>query len=107
MLAIVLAQAGGDGGNPIAGFLPLILIVVVFWLLLIRPQQKRAKAQRELVTSLGPNDRIVTVGGLHGTITSVDDDTIRVEVSPGTVFTFAKGAVARRLIDADTGTEFE
>lgn len=106
MFATVLAQAG-DGGNPITGFLPLILIVVVFWLLLIRPQQKRAKAQRELVTSLGPDDRIVTVGGLHGTITSVDEDTIRVEVSPGMVLTFAKGAVARRLIDADTGMETE
>lgn len=107
MLAIVLAQADGDAGSAIAGFLPLILIVVVFYLLLIRPQQKRAKAQRELVTSLGPNDRIVTVGGLYGTIMSVDDDTIRVEVSPGNVLTFAKGAVARRLIDADTGTETE
>jgi len=98
----VLAQAGGAGG--LAGFLPLILIAVVFYFLLIRPQQKRAKAQRALVESVAMGDRIVTIGGLHGTVRSIDGDTIRLEVAPGTVITMLRGSVARRIVDADTGT---
>jgi preprotein translocase subunit YajC len=97
MLAIaplpVIAQEGGG----LVSFLPLILIVLVFYLLLIRPQQKRARQQRELVGSLETHDRVVTIGGLYGTIASVDDDTIRLEVAPGTTVTMAKQAVSRRL----------
>jgi preprotein translocase subunit YajC len=91
----VIAQEGGG----IATFLPLILIVVIFYLLLIRPQQKRARQQRELVGSLETNDRVVTIGGLYGTITAVDDDTISLEVAPGTTITMAKQAISRRLVD--------
>lgn len=98
----VLAQAEGAGG--LAGFLPLLLIGVVFYFLLIRPQQKRAKAQRQLVESISAGDRIVTIGGIHGTVQSIDADTIRLEVAPGTTVTMLRASVARRLVDADTGT---
>ena len=97
----VIAQEGGG----IAAFLPLVLIVVVFYFLLIRPQQKRAKAQRELVDSLERNDRVVTIGGVYGTLTSVDEDTARLEIAPSTEITIAKQAVNRRLVDADEGGE--
>lgn len=95
----VLAQEGGG----LTAFLPLILIVVVFYLLLIRPQQKRARQQRELVGSLAINDRVVTIGGLYGTVTAVDDEsgTIRLEVAPATTVTMAKQAVNRRLFEDD------
>ncbi|HVM15261.1 MAG TPA: preprotein translocase subunit YajC [Egibacteraceae bacterium] len=89
--------------NPIAGFLPIILIIVVFYFLLIRPQQKRARQHRELVSSVDVGDRIVTIGGLHGTVLSVDEDTVRLELAPNTDVTLAKQAVSRRLVDADTG----
>lgn len=105
-VSVTLAQTGG-GASALGGLLPFLLIIVVFYFLLIRPQQNRAKKQRQLVSSLGPNDRVVTIGGIHGTIMTVDEDTVRLEISPGTVITFAKAAVARRLIDADddvTGT---
>ncbi len=91
-----LAQAEGIGA-----FLPLILIVVVFYFLLIRPQQRRAKQQRELVNSIEENDRVVTIGGLHGTVRQVDEDTIRLEVSPGTTVVCAKQAVSRRIFEDD------
>lgn len=87
----------------LAQFFPLILIAVVFYFFLIRPQRTRQQQQRALIASLSRNDRVVTIGGLHGTVTSVDDDTLRLEIAPGTVVTFAKGAIARRLVDADTG----
>lgn len=90
-------------GNALTGLLPIILIIAVFYALLIRPQQKRARQHRELVTSVDVGDQVVTIGGLHGLVRSVDDDTIRLEVAPNLDITVAKQAVSRRLIDADTG----
>jgi preprotein translocase subunit YajC len=87
----------------IAQALPFILIVGVFWLLVFRPQQQRAKRHRELISSISRNDRVVSIGGLHGTVQSVDEETVRLEIAQGTVVTMAKSAVARRLVDADTG----
>lgn len=101
-LPALLAQQDPTGG--LASFLPLILLFAVFYLLLIRPQQKRARQQRELIGSIEVNDRVVTLGGVHGTVRYVDDDVVHLEVAPGTQITFAKAAIARRLIDADTGT---
>lgn len=89
-------------GNSIAGMLPLVLIAVVFYLLLIRPQRKRVRQQQELVQSIAAGDRVVTIGGVHATVQSVDEDTIRLEIAPGTVVTMSRGAVARKLVDAGT-----
>lgn len=98
-LPIILAQDDASGG--IAAFLPLIILIAVFYLLLIRPQQKRAKRQRELVASVEPGDRVVTLGGIHGTVRFVDDDTLHLEVAPGTTLTVSKQAVARKEIEDD------
>jgi len=88
--------------EPLVGqLLPLLLLGAVFYFLLIRPQRARAQTQRNLLSSLGQGDRVVTIGGFHGTIASVDDDTLRVEIAPGTVVTLVKGAIARRIMDAD------
>jgi preprotein translocase subunit YajC len=103
-LPLVLAQTEGGGGG-VLGFLPLIALFAVFYLLLVRPQQKRAKQQRALVEAVELNDRVVTLGGMHGTVRYVDDDIIHLEVAPGTQITFAKAAIARRLLDADSGAE--
>lgn len=97
----VIAQEGGGAFS----LLFIVAIFVIFYFLLIRPQQKRAKQQRELVSSLETADRVVTIGGLHGTITSVDEDTIRLEVAPGTTVTMAKQAISRRIVDASEGDE--
>jgi len=85
----------------ITGFLPLLLIGLVFYFLIIRPQRARQQRQVQLVNSLAPGDRIVTIGGFHGMVQDVDEDTIRVEIAVGTVVTLAKGAVARTLSDPD------
>ena len=100
-LPLLVAQEGGG----LAAFLPLIILVVVFYLLLIRPQQKRARQQRELVASVQPGDRVVTLGGIHGTVKFVDDDVLHLEVTPGTTLTLSKQAVARKVVDAETGAE--
>jgi preprotein translocase subunit YajC len=87
----------------VAQLFPLLILVALFYFMLLRPQQRRARQHRELIASVSPRDRVVTIGGVHGTVDSVDDDTVRLEIAPGTVVTFARQAIARRLVDADTG----
>ena len=76
----------------------LIVIVAMFamlWLFLIRPQRRRAQAQRELVTSVTVGDEILTVGGLYGIVRAIDeDDDLTLEIAPGTQVRVARRAVA-------------
>ncbi|TAD87652.1 MAG: preprotein translocase subunit YajC [Alphaproteobacteria bacterium] len=76
--------AAGGGGFDLMAFLPLILIFVVFYFLLIRPQQKKMKQHREMVGALKRGDRVVFAGGLIGTIAKVTSDTeLVIEVAEG------------------------
>ena len=75
---------------------PLILLGLM-WLLLIRPQKQRVQRQRELVASLAVGDRVVTAGGIVGTIVALTDGEARVEVAPDTVLTVLRPAVHDRL----------
>ena len=78
------AQAAGDGGSGLFSLLPLVLIFVVFYILLIRPQQKKVKAHKMLVEALGRGDRVVTGGGLMGTVSKViGDNELQVEIAEG------------------------
>ncbi|MDP9342197.1 MAG: preprotein translocase subunit YajC [Actinomycetota bacterium] len=96
-LLFVGAANSNTNTNPLVTFLPLILIGVVFYFLLIRPQQRRARAQRELIQSVDVGDEVVTIGGLFGTVRAVDDDAITLEVAPGTTLRFVRSAIARKL----------
>ncbi len=76
---------------------PLILIVVVFglfWLLVIRPQRRRASEHTSMIGRLAENDEIVTAGGLYGRILRIDDDVLTVEIAPETTVRIARGAIA-------------
>ncbi|WP_022727286.1 preprotein translocase subunit YajC [Fodinicurvata sediminis] len=77
--------AAADGGNLLMSVLPFILIFVIFYFLLIRPQQKKMKQHREMIQSLERGDRIVTSGGIVGQIIKVTSDSeVEVEIAPGT-----------------------
>jgi preprotein translocase subunit YajC len=93
------AHAQGIGGAEGLGpLLPLILIFVVFWFLLIRPQQKKAKEHRELLSQLRRGDQIVTSGGIIGKITKVVSDTeLQVEIADEVRVRVARGMVAEVL----------
>jgi len=73
------ASPGSAGG--LASFIPLVLMFVIFYFLLIRPQQKKTKEHRDMVSSIKKGDRIITSGGIHGHVTAVDDTTLTVELS--------------------------
>jgi preprotein translocase subunit YajC len=74
----------------------LAVIVVAFYFLLIRPQQKRQKEQQELMASLQPGDRVVTAGGLFGTIERVEDDMLELRIADGVVVDMARSSIVRR-----------
>jgi preprotein translocase subunit YajC len=78
----------------------LPLLFVAMWFVLIRPQQARLRAQRELVASLEAGDRVVTAGGILGTITVLGESELRLEVSPGVELEVLRGAVSRRISSA-------
>jgi len=77
------AQAEGGGTESFMGLLPLVLIFAVFYFLLIRPQNKRQKEHREMVSALSVGDEVVTSGGVLGKITEVKDQFVHVQVADG------------------------
>ena len=102
MLASIAATSS-QSSNPLTLFAPLILMGGVFYFLLIRPQQKRSRAQQALVSSIQVGDEVMTTSGIFGTITEMDDDegTIKVEIAPGTRIRMVRSGVARRLTEDD------
>jgi preprotein translocase subunit YajC len=73
--------AGGEGGG-FGAFVPLILMFAIFYFLLIRPQQKKAKQHRELLSALKKGDKVISSGGLHGLVTGLTDDVVTMEIAP-------------------------
>ena len=93
---VLLAGQGTDATGGILGFaVPLILIFGVFYLLINRPQKKREQEHQEMVESLDTGDQIVTIGGIHGTIRRIDDDSVLAQVdSNGVKIRIDKQAIA-------------
>ena len=81
-------------GNQLMNFLPLILIVLVFYLFFIRPQMKKSKDQRKFRESLKKGDKVITIGGIHGKILEVDEKTVTLDVGNQQKLTFEKSAIA-------------
>ncbi|WP_433365799.1 preprotein translocase subunit YajC [Actinoplanes sp. CA-142083] len=92
-----LSAAASGGGSSFTTILFLLLLFGVVYFLMIRPQQKRRREAQNMQKQLGPGDQIVTIGGLHGTIVTIDDDAATLEVAPGVQVKFARQAIARVL----------
>jgi preprotein translocase subunit YajC len=74
-------------------FLPIVGIFAIFWLLVIRPAQRRQRTVRELQAELAIGDKVITQGGIFGTISRVEDDRLGVEIADGVVITIARPAI--------------
>ena len=90
------AGAGAQGRGMSAVLFPLALIAI-FYFLLIRPQQKKAKEHRAMLEALKKGDKIVSSGGLHGVITGISDDAITMEIAPKIRVKISRGSVAGKL----------
>jgi preprotein translocase subunit YajC len=77
--------------------LPLIAMFGLMWLLLIRPQQRRVRQHQAVVAALQAGDEVITAGGIHGTVTDVEDDTVLIEISPDVIVRVLTGAISQRL----------
>ena len=84
--------------------LPLLLLGAVMWLLLIRPQQQRVRRQQALLQSLEVGDEVITAGGMVGRIERLSDDRASIELAPGVVVDFLRGAVSQRVVPPVTDT---
>ena len=101
MLGLAFAMGTPPGGPGAAGgasafmnIVPLIFMFAIFYFLLIRPQQKKAKEHKALLESLKKGDKVVTAGGLHGKVTALDDKIVTLEIANGVNVKFNKGFIA-------------
>ena len=90
------AAAASAGPSAIVSLLPLILLFVIFYFLLIRPQQKKVKEHKNMLGMIQKGDTTVTTGGIHGRITSVGEETVTMEVADNVRIKVSKEAVAQR-----------
>ncbi|WP_196859055.1 preprotein translocase subunit YajC [Pedobacter sp. CAN_A7] len=93
MTSVVILQAGGTGGM-LGTLVPMVLIMVVFYFFMIRPQVKKAKDHKKLITELQKGDKIVTTAGIHGRIVDMNETTFLIEVEGGTKIRFDKTAIS-------------
>jgi len=96
-LAYAMGGLGGESGGGQGGFgafIPLILMFAIFYFLLIRPQQKKAKQHKQVLSSIKKGDRVVSSGGLHGVVTGLTDDVVIMEIAPKIRVKVSRGSIA-------------
>jgi len=95
----MLLMAGQQGGNPLTSFLPLILIMVVFYFFMIYPQMKKTKAQKKFRETLDKGTKVITIGGIHAKITEVGENYFVID-SEGTKLKVDKTAISMEASQA-------
>lgn len=93
-LAYAAGQKGGGGSPGLVGLVPLLLMFVIFYFILIRPQQKQVKKHKEFIQNLKKGDRVVTSGGLHGSITGLTDNVVTLEIADNVRVKITRSAVS-------------
>jgi preprotein translocase subunit YajC len=109
MIDVAYAMApGGQGGgdmNTLMGFLPMVLIFAVFYFLLIRPQQKKAKEHRTFLDNLKKGDSVITQGGLFGKVIGISDQVVTLEIADKVKVRVSRGHIAGQAPTAATGDQ--
>ena len=93
ILNMFLLQAPAQQGSSWSGLLMIVLIFVIFWLFFIRPQNKRAKEQQKFRDSLQKGDKVITIGGIHGRVEEVRENTVVISIDHNTKIEFEKSAI--------------
>jgi preprotein translocase subunit YajC len=90
----MMGAPAAEGSNPLTMFLPLILIFLVFYFLIIRPQKKKEDKRKEMIEAVKKGDKVVTIGGVHGSVTQVDDTSVLLQVDANTKLRVEKSALS-------------
>ena len=94
MILLMAPQQGGDGGGGLMSTMIMFaLIIGIFYFLILRPQQKRQKERKILLEALKKGDKVLTSGGMHGTISGLDEKTVLIQVGDGIKLKFDRSAV--------------
>ena len=107
-LILMMQQQGGDAGQSIVStMLMFALIIGIFYFMILRPQQKRAKDRQKLLEAVKKGDKVITAGGLYGTIAGLDEKTVLVQVADNVKMKFERSAITSVVAEAapDTGKE--
>lgn len=96
-------ELSAAGGSPFASLMPLLLIFVVFYFLLIRPQQKRFKEHKNMLEALKKGDQVVTGGGLLGKVVKVEDDKVTLEIANGVEVSAIKATLQQVIVKPEAG----
>jgi preprotein translocase subunit YajC len=102
---VAYAMGGKDAAGGMAGLIPLLLMFVIFYVLLIRPQQKQAKKREEYIKNLKLGDRVVTTGGLHGEVKGMTDTTLTLEIADKVRVKVTRSAIGGSSQEAAASTE--
>ena len=87
--------ANSQGGSNFSLLIILALLFGGMYFLIIRPQQRRRREIQSMQSTIGPGDEVLTIGGLYGTVTAIDDESVTLEVAPGIKNRYARGAISR------------
>ncbi|MCI6663936.1 MAG: preprotein translocase subunit YajC [Spirochaetia bacterium] len=99
MSYISLLQAAAGSGSMLMSVLPFGLIILIFYFFIIRPQNKKQKETEKMLSALKKGDKVVTVGGIHGVISSTKEKTVIVKVDDNAKIEFSRNAIATVIVD--------
>jgi len=111
---VLFAEAQGSGGGGYTSLLFIVGIFALIYFMMIRPQQRRRREVQNMQSAMGIGDEIITVGGLYGTIRSIDEDSVLLEIAPGVTARYAKAAIGKvnqkavsddEVLDEEAATE--
>lgn len=94
LLAMAPSQGGDAGGSMVSTLIFFALIFVIFYLMILRPQQKRTKERQKMLEALKKGDKVITSGGLHGKVINVDDKTVLIEVAENVKLKYERSAIS-------------
>lgn len=93
-LAVAVAAPQPEASNPLAMFLPLVLIFLVFYFFIIRPQKKKEDNRKKMIEAVRKGDKVVTIGGIHGTVMQVDETSVLLQADTNTKLRVEKNALS-------------
>jgi preprotein translocase subunit YajC len=94
-MIVLFAEAQGSGGSGYTSLLFIVGIFALIYFMMIRPQQRRRREVQNMQSTMGVGDEIITVGGLYGTIRSLDEESVLLEIAPGVTARYAKAAIGK------------